>query len=38
MDMTVEKDALIQFKYSHEFESTDFYQYGIVPLINWSWK
>ena len=38
MNMTVEKDALIQFKQRHEFESTGFYQCNIVPLSNRSWK
>ena len=33
MATTVEQDALIQFKQKHEFESTDFDQCNIVPLI-----
>ena len=33
--ITVEKDALIQFKQRHEFESTEFDRCNILPLINW---
>ena len=38
MATTVEKDALLHFKHRHAFETTEFYQCIIVPLINWAWK
>ena len=36
--MTVEKEALTQFKHRNAFEITDFYLCDIVPLINRAWK
>ena len=36
--MTVEKDALLNFKHRHAFESTDFDRCNIVLLINQAWK
>ena len=36
--MTVEKDALIQFKHRHEFEITDFDWCNILLLINRVWN
>ena len=38
MSMTVEKDAPLNFKHRNAFESTDFDQCGIVPLINRAWR
>ena len=38
MAMTVEKDARLYFKHRHAFESTDFDQCNIVPLIDRSWN
>ena len=36
--MTIEKDALLNLKHRHEFESTDFYLCNIVTVMNWAWK
>ena len=38
MAMNVEKDALLNFKHRHAFESTDFDRCDIVPLIKRAWK
>ena len=38
MAMTIEKDALLNLKHRHEFESTDFYLCNIVTVMNWAWK